>query len=514
MLQTAMIFTDKMVLQRRKKIPVWGTGIPGTEVRVCLEKNGGVFSRATACTKTITRADGNWMAELPPQEAGTDFTLTIWTEKEKMLFQDVCVGEVWIAGGQSNMEYLLGFEKHFDEAAEKERNPLIRFFDYPEVSYEGELEDRDYKNYGFWRGCTKEDLGYFSAVGYYFARNLQKDLSVPVGIVGCNWGGTSASCWMDPKFLEGTKGECWLESYAKELEKIGDLDAYKETFRCDPANDKTHLLEDPVSIKFVKEGLSREEQLQAMQPVDENRETPPIGPYHERRPGGLYETMLKKIVPYAMRGVIWYQGESEVDSHGWDVYDVVLSKLIENWRILWKEEFPFLFVQLAPFGRWLDCSGELYPIIRKCQEKVSKTVPGTWMASIGDAGMEWDIHPKDKLPVGERLALLARGHVYGEDLLCDAPEFESAEWIGEDLALTFANDTGLYIEGAKLNAMQLLDAWNNPVEFSEAFVENNRLILKGCGGARRISFAETAYYEVNLYNKAHIPAKPFETEAE
>lgn len=495
-MKTAMIFSDKMVLQRGKDIPVWGTAAPGAVVTV--EFDG---SRIEAAADP----HGSWLAVLPPHEAGHGYQLRITCGEEEQVFQDVCVGEVWIAGGQSNMEYLLGVEKHIDDVLAGEMNPMIRFFEYPEVSYEGQLEDYNYCNDGFWRGCTKEDLPWFSAVGYYFAQNLQHSLNVPVGIIGCNWGGTPACAWMDKTYLSGNEGSVWIREYEDAVRGL-DLDSYKKAFLANPGNDRTNQLGDPIGVKIMKTGLTREEQLEIMKIMPEA--PAPYGPWYERRPGGLYETMLKKVHPYAFRGVIWYQGESD-DTHP-EEYATVFSQMIRCWRDLWQEDFPFLFVQLAPFREWLACNGLAYPRVRASQEKVSKTVPGCWMASIGDAGMEFDIHPKDKVPVGNRLALLARGHVYGEDILCDAPEFLSAEKMGEGIEIHFSHGDGLNIAGEALHAMVGVNALGESREIPQGEIRDGKLILHDCADIAVLRFACTDYYEINLYNAAGIPAKPFE----
>ncbi len=496
MLKPAMIFSNKMVLQREKDIPVWGTASPGAVVTVELDGSR---------VETAADPNGNWRAVLPPHEAGTGCQLRVTSGGEERFFQDVCVGEVWLAGGQSNMEYLLGFEKHIDEVLAGQMNPMIRFFDYPEVSYEGQLDDYNYCNNGFWRGCTKEDLPWFSAVGYYFAQNIQKSLNIPVGIIGCNWGGTPACAWMDTKYLTGNDGEVWVREFEDAVRDL-DVAGYQKAFRANPGNDRTDQLHDPFGIQVVKIGLSREQQLKLMESMPAAPD--PNGPWYERRPGGLYETMLKKVHPYAVRGAIWYQGESD-DTHP-EEYATVFSQMIRCWRDLWQEDLPFLFVQLAPFRNWLACSGLAYPRVRASQERVSKTVPNTWMASIGDAGMEWDIHPKDKLPVGERLALLARGHVYGQDILCDAPEFLSAEKANGRVAICFSHGEGLHIAGDALHAMVGVNGAGKCREISAGEIQDGKLILHGCDDIVTLQYAWTDYCEVNLYNAAGIPAKPFE----
>lgn len=493
-----MIFSDKMVFQREKPIPVWGEAEPGASVHITFDGQRVSVSADEA---------GTWKAMLPAHEAGSGYELTVASGTESLCFTDVCVGEVWLAGGQSNMEYHLGFEANLEQVLACPPNPSIRFFDYPEVAYEGQLNDYQYQNEGFWRGCTAEDLPYYSAVAYYFAVQIQSTLDVPVGIIGCNWGGTPACAWMDPERLRGTDGEVWVTEYEKAIQDL-DFESYRSDFLKNPMNDRTNQLGDPFGIKAMKIGLTREEQEQIMK-MNENADmAPAMGPYYERRPGGLYETMLKKVVPYAIRGVIWYQGETDGDNHP-EAYTTVFSRMIENWRSLWEEEIPFLFVQLAPFRRWLACVGEPYAIVRRCQEQVSKTVPNTWMASSGDAGMEWDIHPKNKKPIGERLALLARGHVYGEDILCDAPEAVKAEQINDTIRISFAHGKGLHLEGEKIHALRCIFDDGNEADVTDAVIQDEQLILQGCDGAKEIRFAIGDYYEVNLYNEARIPVKPF-----
>ena len=497
MLKPAMIFTSKMVLQRCKPIPVWGDADPGAEVTVALD---GQKATATAdCT-------GCWKAELPAREAATGCTMTIASGDEEFVCSDVCIGEVWLAGGQSNMEYLLGFEAHYDELLTQPEDTLLRFFDYPEVSYEGQLADYHYCHEGFWRSGTREELAYFSAVGFYFARELRRSQDVPVGIVGCNWGGTPACAWMDPAYLTGTEAEVILQDYARSVEGL-DEEQYQKAFRANPGNDRTNMLGDPFAVIGVKNTIPRQEQLKIMASMPQGPE--PVGPWYERRPGGLYETMLKKVHPYGIRGAIWYQGETNADYHP-ETYTTTFSRMIRCWRDLWQEEFPFLFVQLAPFDKWLGCTGENYPIIRACQAETAKTVPGTWMASIGDVGMQWDIHPKNKLPVGQRLALLARNHVYGEPVPCEAPALLDAMKKDGEITLRFAHGDGLTIRGDALRAMVGVTESGKCRELTHAEIRENTLILPHCQEIRQLKYAWTGYYEINLFNAAGIPALPFE----
>ena len=233
---------------------------------------------------------------------------------------------------------------------------------------------------------------------------------------------------------------------------------------------------------------------------------PQFGPYYENRPGGLYEVMLKNVAPFSVRGVIWYQGES--DDEKAELYGTVFSRLIECWRDLWGDKLPFLFVQIAPMN---DVWFKNFSEIRKQQEIVSKTVSDTWMISSSDAGMELDIHPKHKKPIGTRLALLARGHIYRENVLCDPPEFLKAIRKTEGIRITFQNAMGLHLKGNQVNAFSIVGADGTIFYPTEVIIVEDGLLIKGEFPENiNISIAKKGYFEVNLYNKEENPVKPFE----
>lgn len=168
MLKTAMIFGNNMVIQQQKKFNIWGTGLSGRSI------TGRLKGKKNEVVEGIIDKNGNWMLVFPPLEAERNLELTITDGNETLTYGNICIGEVWLAGGQSNMEYFLQYDAEKESVLDEKMNTDIRFFDYPEVSYEGQLEEHDYSRFGIWRTCTKEDLPYFSAVGYYFAENLQK----------------------------------------------------------------------------------------------------------------------------------------------------------------------------------------------------------------------------------------------------------------------------------------------------------------------------------------------------
>jgi len=491
-------FGDRMVLQRQKEIRVWGGGRPGGTVEICLADDDPI--------RTTITPDGTWSASLPPHEAARGLSLVLTDEHTRIEFADVAIGEVWVAGGQSNMEYFLAFDGDRRGILNGPPNPDIRYFDCPRISYEGQLEEKDYSRFGFWRTSTSDDLPYFSAVGYYFAADLQASLGVPVGIVGCNWGGTPASAWTSEECLESGDGRIWLDEYRAALQGV-DLDLASSAYRADPLNDTTDPLKRTLLTLLLSPGLPRLAQKALIAAAGRRLKPPTIGPFHPYRPAGLYELMLKRIAPYATRGVIWYQGESDV-THP-DIYAQVFGSMVRCWRALWCDEVPFLFVQLAPFGEWLTAKGETYPALRHQQQIAADTIPNTWMASSSDAGLQWDIHPKRKASIGRRLALLARHHIYGQSVEADPPRFSSARRIREGVEVRFDNADGLRLDRGKV-PLVVRSSSGRAVAVRGLRVEGDRLIVTGGFPPRSVfSFAWTGYYHVPLVNGEGNPATPF-----
>ncbi len=508
-LKLSELFGDNMVLQQGKKVKIWGTCNPGQTVTVKVQGKD--------CQCSVAD-DGQWMAEISELTASRQETLVVQSGDEEIVLKNVAVGEVWLAGGQSNMEFFMRYDKDFKETVKNCENPDIRFFDYPEVAAEKFRNTKDYSEYGFWRLCNKENLQYYSAVAYYFARDLQKDLNVPVGIVACNCGGTRACCWMDEASVQ-KYGPIWQEEYEAGVKAIEDLEAAEQVYANNPMCDKAHPFENEFTDRLLY-GLSEQEMLEQLLPLMESGETGnmnPIGPWHEWRPSGLYYTMLKHVAPYTIKGVIWYQGESD-DIHA-DIYADMMEGLIRCWYREWNEEFPFIMTQLAPLGEIIPPGGKYYPAIRDAQEAVVKKMSQVYCASIGDVGSKHDIHPKEKQPVGHRLALLARGHVYGENILCEAPMLESAIYENGQVDIKFANAwDGLTLKGSHANALIIYE--NDKVvdeDFYDIELKNQHILIrfkkiKPEKGTLKISFARTSYYEVNIYNTADVPVKPFVVE--
>lgn len=520
MIKPALIFQDHMVLQRDKKIPIWGIADSHSQITVSMQ---GKTAYATADT------DGNWQVTCGPFCTSFEEKLTITSTEGALTLCDIQVGEVWLAGGQSNMEFHMRYDA--DVKAEKEicTNNNIRFFDYPEVSYVGQIDEADYgANYGFWRKAVPDQLERFSAVAYYFAKDIQQKYSIPVGIIGCNWGGSPACAWMSREAIAVGGGQIWLDEYDTAIKDL-DLSAYDEMFKNDPMGWRVDQLANPIEdilmIGGTEEDINAKFMALGITPasLDSSAFVPVVGPKASRRPAGLFESMLKPIVPYGIRGVIWYQGETDGDTHP-EVYQALFPALIQDWRKLWNEELPFLFVQIAPLDNWGISNGAPYVEVRAAQQHTADTVPGTGMAVITDVGMKFDIHPKKKQPVGHRLALLAEGKVYGDDVLCEAPALSGISVQAGQLILTFKHTgDGLYLAdtapyGQRLDGQKLggLQVFQNGQELDAsslyARAEGNQVVVFGeniCAGVpTQVKLAETGWYQVNLYNSADIPARP------
>ncbi len=323
-------------------------------------------------------------------------------------------------------------------------------------------------------------------------------------------------------------GQVYLDEYEEAVREL-DLEAYEESFRNNPGSWKVDLLADPISDLLLS-GCSMEEfgaKLAEMgvdlTQLDPSAFAPQIGPKYEQRSCGLYESMLRPIVPYAIRGIIWYQGETDGDCHP-ELYKTLFPALIRNWRQLWDEELPFLFVQIAPLEQWMACIGEPYIQIRDAQQYMADMVPGTGMAVISDVGMQYDIHPKKKQPVGHRLALLAENKVYGRNVLCEAPTLSEVEVRDGSLVLTFENaGEGLYFTDKvpygqtvgihTFGGLQVFqDNYELDAEKLAAKAEKNQVIISGeeirSKVTTEVRIAKKGWYLVNLYNSADIPARP------
>lgn len=505
MIHLASVFQSGMVLQRGKPITLWGESDRAQRVAV--------FYNQTPLTELKLSEPGAFRVQLPALEAAQSAELCFQCEDGQQLrLENVDIGEVWLAGGQSNMEFFLRYDAEAKAAFASADDAHLRVYTVPQYAFDEEAADgfKDAHDWDRWLAATPEHMQTAPAVAYYFARELRRTLHVPVGILNCNWGGTTAATWMDEELLRQDPAlSVYLSDYEKAVvgQKLEDYYAQDRAFRGRKLTYRDRLL--IYKMYGTHRLLCRVlERYLCGGPLQ------PMGPRNHNAPGRLYQSMLSKISGFTCKGVIWYQGESDMP-HA-ELYARLFTGLIECWRRDWAEQLPFLFVQLAPFDRDCGFIASGFPELRCQQELVEQTVPDTWMTSIMDVGMAHDIHPKKKRPVGERLALLARGTVYGEDLLCQPPQLCAADRTADALTLRFEHaGTGLTITGRRLHALSVFADGKN-MRFWRAKAAGDTLSIRGRWLAKadciQLAFAQTPYCAVNLYNSAGLPAKPFSCE--
>lgn len=500
MLKLAGIFSDHMILQRRKPVAVWGES-DAEKVTVCIQD---------AHVVTYVQ-DGKWRTLLPPMEAGGPYEMTVTTDHdEQIVFQDVMYGEIWLAGGQSNMELELQNSKDGADAVSEARNDLVRFYYTPKVSYLcDELYEQEEKS--CWELCVPENVGRWSAVGYYFARKLAAQLNVPVGIIGCNWGGTSASCWMSREALESDKV---ISSYIEEYDEIiknQDYDAYvKER--------EEYIVYQAEFDRKCKEYYETDPHPTwegALAVCGENKYPGPVGPLSEYRPAGLYETMLQRVAPYTLAGFLYYQGEQ--DDVKPECYYNLLTRLIRQWREDWRDDkLPFMIVQLPMFKNEGDKDFKNWPVIREAQHRAYRTVKNTGLAVILDKGELNNIHPVDKQPVGERLALQAMYHAYGmdNDVRAFGPFYQSCYTVKSYIWLIFnhARD-GIVCQGEKPEGFEVAGQDKVFYPADSVMIQDNQIRLFSAQVKKPIyaRYNWINYGPVNMFGKNGLPMAPFRT---
>lgn len=446
--QLSYLFTNHMILQRDKRIAVFGTGKTGSKITVSLlDDNEEVVTSSAKVPMTVTGVitDSKFLVYLPPLSAGGPYTLRVTDGSETLEYYDVLLGDLWLAGGQSNMEFNLQSSDEYKAMLAEVRAfweqqedgipyHLIRHYFVPHISYVDDNTESA-RRASVWQLCTPETIPYWSAVAFFFARRLAPELNVPIGIINCNWGGTSASSWLDNQTLMSDLDTAhYYERYEKATagitmeQYLADLEAYKKEIQAwDEKKNACYAKEPDIDWNQV---------IELCGPCPWPG---PMGPHSEFRPCGLYETMLQSCVPYTLKGFLWYQGES--DEGYADSYPKLMRGVIEAWRRAFQDEdLPFLFVQLPMFKNKNDPDYTSWADLREAQMKVFRSVKNTGMAVALDLGKFNDIHPSHKLECGERLALQALYHVYSKITKPEeafGPMFRYAVPDGDGLKLYF-----------------------------------------------------------------------------
>ncbi|MCA9175212.1 MAG: sialate O-acetylesterase [Planctomycetales bacterium] len=401
--------------------------------------------------------DGKWMVKLPAMKAGGPHELVVEGSSRKA-FKDVLVGEVWICSGQSNMEWTVSRSNNSAEEAKNGDHPQIRHIKFGHRPSEKPATDVPSNG---WEVCTPETVPNFTAVGYFFGRRLQQELNVPIGLIGSNWGGTRIEPWTAP---EGFKSNPNLKSISDKL------DSFPE--------------------KNNKGAINHQSAL------------------------ALYNGMIHPMVPFGVRGAIWYQGESN-NGEGMLYYEK-MKALIQGWRTIWNnDDMPFYFVQLAPFtygGDPTRLAG-----IWEAQTRTLRDVPHTGMAVTVDIANLKDIHPKNKQDVGARLALWALAQDYGKkDLVVSGPLYRSMKKEGSKIRLTFDHVGGGLVsrDGEPLSWFTIAGKDGNFVE-AKATIDGDNVVVEcdAVPSPEHVRFGWSQLAEPNLSNKEGLPASPFRTDS-
>jgi len=483
------IFTDHMVLQRGMPVPIFGDAAPGEQVTVTIGDQ----------TQTATvDDDGRWKVTFPALEIEAPFTVTVAGANEITL-SDVLLGDVWVCSGQSNMGMTVaGVENAAEEIAAADF-PQIRLYNLPRHTAQEPLQEVG----GAWAPCGPATVRGFSAAAYFFGRDLHQQLGVPIGLINTSWGGTPAEAWTSVAALEAdptfeplfATWETRLEAYPAALEKYNTetLPAWQAAVEAAKAAGET----------------------------PPRRPNPPLGPESQHRPGNLFNAMINPIVGLAIKGAIWYQGESNA-GRAWE-YRTLLPTMIGDWRERWGQgDFPFGVVQLANFLAVADQPAEhAWAELREAQLLTAQTAPECGLAVIIDAGMADNIHPKNKQVVGHRLALWALGAVYGQATEYSGPIYRAMEIEGSALRLHFDHVGGglttMPTENAPdpstLVGFQICGEDRQWV-WADARIDGETVVVSAAVVPAPIAvrYGWAANPVCNLYNAEGLPASPFRTD--
>ncbi|HET6572624.1 MAG TPA: sialate O-acetylesterase [Fimbriiglobus sp.] len=501
------LFTDNMVLQRDAVAFVWGTAAPGERLAVSISAVPGTTIQPVADEK------GNWYAPLSPMKAGTGYTLTVKGKDGEAVLKNVAVGDVWLCSGQSNMEWKLSALNRDDQGktvAAKADIPNLRLFTVPnrtattpQTTFPVKADNQE----GKWLVCTPETAMHFSAVGYFFGRDLQKALDVPIGLVEADWGGTPAEAWTS---REGLQAAPVLHHY---LQKADAAAAALKTF--DPEKAKARYEEQLEKWKAAA-AKAKEDGKKAPQRPRAPSKTASLDPHS---PSSLYNAMIAPLShpsirgAYPIKGAIWYQGESNAGRAA--EYYTLMPALIRDWRAKWGAELPFIMVQLAPFKG--GPSGVDYAELRDAQLHTAQVLPRVGLAVITDAGEETNIHPQEKEPVGARLALAARAIAYGQPIEFSGPVMQSVRFDGNRAVVNFSHvGGGLVAKGGDLTGFALAGA-DGKFHPAKAVIQGDTVVASSDQVANpvavRYGWTNFAKPELNFFNKAGLPAIPFRTDA-
>ncbi len=486
-LKLAAIFSDHLVLQRDKPVPVWGWANPGEPVTV---------SFAGQKQSAVAGPDGKWMVRLDALTAnaeGRELLVESSSGNRPLKIRDVLVGEVWLGSGQSNMAMGVKASRNAKEEIAAATLPLIRMF-----SEESSTEDTPQADgKGQWAVCSPNTVGTFSATLFYFGREVHQTLQVPIGLIHSSVGGTAIEKWIT---LDAQVGVPELKSALGPIhQKTPSLEEFKAEFAKDTAQWEALV------AQAKAEGQPQPKKpLSIMKNPEENRK-------RNGGPGGLFNGKIAPLIPYALRGVLWYQGEANTNTGKGQRYQVQLPLLVNDWRKRWGEELPFAWVQLPNCKRE---AGDDWMLVREAQLKTLR-LPNTGMAITVDVGESDDIHPKNKQDVGRRLAYWALGKVYAQNVAATCGPLPAGHEVrGAEIVIRFTHtDGGLQAKDGDLKGFVIAGAdrqWHP----ATARIDGDTVVLSSPQVKQPVAarYAWAADPECNLFNGAGLPASPFRSD--
>jgi len=479
------LISDNMVLQQARQLAIWGTADAGEQITVTL---GEQKESATA------DSSGSWKVALGPLKTGGPFEMTV-AGKNVVTIHNVLVGEVWVCSGQSNMEFavwnhgVFGGVRNAEQEVANANFPLLRLFIVKKAVAGRPQNDVQ----GQWVVASPATVGSFSAVGYFFGRDLYQAMKFPVGLIDTSWGGTEAEAWTSDEALEaGPDLKVAADSWRQRIAEF------------------PHVLEEYAQRlgEWEKSAEEAESSGKVALPFPDAPKDPRS---YSWRDAGLWNGMVAPLTPFAIAGVIWYQGESNAP-FGYQ-YRKVFATMIQQWRSSWGEgDFPFLFVQLASFSV-AGQPPETWPVLRESQEK-TLALPKTGMAVAIDIGESYDIHPKNKQEVGRRLALAAEAIAYGRKIEYRGPTFKSARPDQGTLRVQFTHVAGgLEVRGPRLMGFEI--AGEDQQFFpAEAKIAGSEVVLSSSRVSNPVAvrYAWANDPKCNLANKVGLPAPPFRSD--
>ena len=548
-LRVAAVFSDHMVLQRETPVAVFGAAPADGRVVVDLMDDQGV---TVAQTMAVAQAYGEheteapWLAILPALPASGPYTLRVSHETNRLEFADVMIGEVWLAGGQSNMELELHTSEHGAEEITAADDPLLRFYNTPKA---GRIDESAEAASG-WEPALAPQVAGMSAIAYHFGARLRAQLGadVAVGIIDCYIGGTSITSWMSRATLIGSDaGRPYVERYEAAI-----AGKTEEQMRAEADEWQTVFDQWNNNVAAMKEAHPDITQPQIDAEIGPCPWPPPVTPFSERRVSAPYEAMVRRVAPYTLRGFLWYQGEE--DEAQCESYRELLGLLIEEWRTLWNlggyaeptvgyqadagaDALPFIVVQLP---QWIDgqvaARGEdprHWPVIRAAQLDASETLNDVLLVCTMDCGEFDNIHPLDKTTVGTRIADMALRGVYGRaDVEAESPRVAGVTPAPGALDVTFTNAQGLHWRGTTPDTMRAAAGATGARAVGESgfeiagadgvYVDAGAQILPGdgervtvrveapqVGSPTAVRYAWKSWGPAPLFNGAELPALPY-----